>query len=76
MKRKIYHVLPSDDGDWKVKQNKAERAIKIFENKTNALDLAKNLAKKADLGQVIVHDKKGVIQTEYTYGQDPEKTKG
>jgi len=75
-KRRVYHVLPTNGGDWKVKENLAERAVKIFEGKENALDLAKELAKKADLGQVVVHGKDGVIQTEYTYGQDPKKIKG
>ena len=75
-RRRVYHVLPTDDGDWKVKERGAERAVKILEDKADALDLAKELAKNADLGQVIIHGKDGVIQTEHTYGQDPEKTKG
>jgi len=50
--------------------------VKILEDKSDALDLAKDLAKNAGLGQVIVHGKDGVIQTEYTYGKDPEKTEG
>jgi hypothetical protein len=75
-KRRVYHVTPDGDGDWKVKERGAERAVKVLEDKSDALDLAKDLAKKADLGQVIVHGKDGVIQTEYTYGKDPEKTEG
>lgn len=75
-KRRVYHVLPSSDGDWKVKENGSERAVKILERKTDALNLAKELAKNAGLGQVIIHKSDGSIQTEYTYGQDSEKTKG
>ena len=75
-KRRVYHVTPAEDGDWKVKERGAKRAVRVLEDKTDALKLAKDLAKKANLGQAIVHGKDGVIQTEHTYGQDPEKTKG
>lgn len=73
--RKTYHVTPSG-GDWKVKLVGAERANKILENKKDAIALAKELAKGADLGQVIIHKADGTIQTEYTYGNDPEKYVG
>lgn len=75
-KRRVYHVTPAGDGDWKVKEKGAERAVKILEDKSDALNLAKDLAKNAELGQVVVHGKDGVIQTEHTYGKDPEKTPG
>jgi len=74
--RRVYHVTPAGEGDWKVKERGADRAVKVLEDKADALDLAKDLAKNAALGQVIVHGRDGVIQTEYTYGQDPEKTRG
>ena len=75
-KRRVYHVTPAGSGDWKVKEKGAERAVKILEDKADALNLAKDLAKNAELGQVVVHGKDGVIQTEHTYGKDPEKTPG
>lgn len=75
MKRRIYHVTP-DEGDWKVKESGAERAVKILEDKSDAVQLAKDLAKSAGLGQVIIHKSDGTIQTEHTYGQDPEKYPG
>jgi len=75
-KRRVYHVTPAGNGDWKVKKSGAERAVKVPEDKADALELAKDLAKKANLGQVIIHGKDGVIQTEHTYGQDPKKIKG
>lgn len=74
-KRKVYHITPHE-GDWKVKLEGAERANKILEDKVDAVALAKELAKSAGLGQVIIHKADGTIQTEFTYGKDPEKTKG
>jgi hypothetical protein len=74
--RKIIHVVPVNNGEWKVIGQKAERAVKICEDKSDAIALAKEIAKNASLGQVIIHDAKGKIQTEYTYGKDPVESKG
>ena len=78
-KRKVFFVSPNSgngERDWKVKMKGNQKASGLFENKEKAVDCAKALAKKALLGQVVVQNKKGIIQTEFTYGSDPEKTKG
>lgn len=74
--REIYRVLPTGDGNWKVKKNGAIKASKVYSNKDNAIDRGKELAKKARLGQIVIHKSDGTIQTEYTYGKDPTKYKG
>lgn len=76
LSRVKYHVTPTGDGDWKTKKSGAERAAGIHKNKRDAIEQAKELAKKQSLGQVIIHDKKGVIQTEHTYRDDPRNIKG
>lgn len=74
--RKVYHVVYQDKC-WKVKQ---ERGYTIangkFFKKAEAVARAKKIAKKAKLGQVIIHKKDGKFQTEYTYGEDPVESKG
>jgi hypothetical protein len=74
--RKVYHVVYQDEV-WKVKQ---ERGYTIangkFDNKAEAVERAKEAAKRAKLGQVIVHKRDGKFQTEYTYGDDPKESKG
>ena len=70
------HVTPRPGGNWAVKKEGAERADSIHEQKVDAVERAKELAKNAPLGQVIIHKKDGTIQTEYTYGKDPEKYPG
>ena len=70
-KRNVYHVTPDGDG-WKVKKEGAARASASTDNKKPAIDRAK----KAPLGQVIIHKQDGSIQTEYTYGEDPRETPG
>lgn len=74
--RKVYHVVSNPKGGWLVKEEKNKNPSARADKKSEAVGKAKELAKKAKLGQVIVHKKNGIIQTEYTYGEDPVKTKG
>jgi len=74
--RKVVRVLPEDSGDWAVKSQGAKRADSIHSNKDDAIERAKEIAKNADLGQVVIYKQDGKIQTEYTYRKDPEKYPG
>ncbi len=75
--RKKYHVVPDgSDGSWKVKGEGSSRASNIFDNKADAVDRAKDLAKTQPLGQIIIHRGDGTIQTEHTYGKDQYPPKG
>ena len=75
-KRIVYNVQPAGGGDWEVKKSGADRASNVFENKADAVERGRELAKQPSLGQLRVKDSRGVIQTEYTYGEDPRRTKG
>ena len=75
MKRTIYHVTPAGE-EWRVKRTGARRAASVHESKAAAVARAKQLAKRAALGQVQVHRGDGVIRTEYTYGRDPRRLPG
>lgn len=74
-KRVTYHVTPRD-GDWAAKRAGTKRAANVYDNKEDAIERAKELAKKEPLGQVKIHDKHGDIQTEHTYRKDPYPPKG
>lgn len=76
MSRTKYRVTPTGDGEWRVKRDGAERATGVYENKTDAVARAKELAKANEPGQVIIHGQDGKIQTEHTYGEDPYPPKG
>lgn len=76
MSRKQVHVVPDGKGGWDVKSAGSKRAAGNYEDKPDAVSKAKEVAKNAPLGQVVIHDKHGVIQTEHTYGKDPEKYPG
>lgn len=74
--RTRYWVSPHDDGGWKVQREGASRPSNVFENKDDAIDRARHLAHEQQRAQVLVQRGDGVIQTEWTYGDDPRRTVG
>jgi hypothetical protein len=75
-KREVYHVTPNPKGGWDVKKEGGQRASAHLDKKTDAMAKGKELAKAAGLGQIKIHGQDGQIQTEHTYGKDPEKYPG
>ena len=73
--RTVFHVVPNVNG-WEVKQEGAQQGEVLVDDKDNALAHARELAKRAPLGQVIVHTRDGQIAEEFTYGEDPRSTPG
>ncbi len=72
--REVYHVVPNSSGEhWVVSQENAEFK-KEFEKKDEAVEFAKDRARKAKLGQVKVHKKDGNMEYENTYGEDPSRS--
>lgn len=76
VKRKVYHVVANPEGGWFLKEENVKRPVAEAQNKKDAIGIAKKLAKRAKLGQVIIHKMDGKIQREYTYGKDPRSSKG
>ncbi len=74
--RKRVWVSPDGQGGWNVKSEGADRAAGNFDDKVDAIERAKEIAKAAPLGQVLIQGRDGVIQTEYTYGDDPRRSPG
>ena len=74
-KKSVFHVV-GNKGDWKVKQEQVSYPVSQHDSKAAAVQTAKGFAKATGLGQVKIHGTDGKIQTEYTYGKDPRKTKG
>ena len=75
MARDVLHVLPAGDDKWRVAPE-GSMTGPTFEDKENAIRYAKDQAKAAQLGQIIVHGRDGRIQYENTYGEDPRQRKG
>ena len=66
--RKVYHVTPGSKGGWDVIAEDNKRPSGNFKTKTDAVARGKELAKKAALGQLMVHKQDGSIQTQHNYG--------
>jgi len=70
--RVVYHVVFDDrQNQWSVLKEGNQRATANFPLKPQAIEVARQHAKKHKLGQVRIHGKDGKLQREYTYGQDP-----
>lgn len=57
LKGKIYHLVKRDDGEWSIKANKGQKALKLFPNKVEAMAYAETLEAKG--ATVLVHASKG-----------------
>jgi hypothetical protein len=75
-KRTVVNVVPGKGDGWDVKKQGEKTPLRHFETKENAVNFGKTVAKSAELGQIKIHKQDGEFQTEYTYGNDPRKTKG
>jgi hypothetical protein len=72
--RVVYHVVPNSSAErWVVSQENAEFR-KEFDTKEEAVQFAKERARKEELGQVKVHKKDGNMEYESTYGNDPRRS--
>ena len=72
-RRKTVHVVPHRD-NWAVQVG--GQTVRIHDTKAEAVDQGKGIAKSAPLGQIVIHKRGGAIQTEHTYGKDPEEYPG
>ena len=80
MKRRIFSVGPDKkvSRSWVLKTDGVVSGvfrIKAFAMET-ARRRARNWFKKGGLAQLVVRSARGKLQIEYTYGKDPERSKG
>lgn len=73
--RTVLHVTPNANG-WEVKRQGSDETEVLVDNKDNAVNHARELAKANEPSQVIIHTRDGKFETEYTYGDDPRGTPG
>lgn len=63
----IYHVSQNKDkkseheGKWRVRKQGSNKTIKYFDTQAEAIEFAKDLAKKAD-GHIVIHKRDGSIR--------------
>ncbi|MCA8934817.1 MAG: DUF2188 domain-containing protein [Planctomycetes bacterium] len=72
----IYHVTPRKKDDrWNIKKEGGARPSAVCENKDEAIDRAREIAKNLPWSQVVIHNKDGKISNEYNYGAAPGERK-
>lgn len=66
---KNQHVVPSG-GKWAVKGEHNRRATKVTETKNEALEVAREIARRQG-SDVVIHGRDGKFQDKDSYGNDP-----
>lgn len=72
---KSHHVVHNPNGGWDVKVSGGERAIKHFETKQPAVDLARQISQNQGT-ELVVHNKDGQIGQKDSHGNDPRNIPG
>jgi len=70
MKRKTTHVVPGPNNNWKIIQGGSEKASAYRDNKTDAVDRAREISKNIG-SEMIVHNLDGKIAYCDSHGPDP-----
>lgn len=70
-----YHVIPSGDGGWAIRQSGSVRASAVFGRKEDALKRAVDYARRKGT-DVFVHGVDGRIRSARSYGSDPMRPRG
>lgn len=73
--RYVLHVTPNVNG-WQVKRQGSDETEWLVDNKDNAINHAREMAKANQPSQIIIHTRDGRIETEHTYGDDPRDIPG
>lgn len=63
-------VTPHDEGQWAVKGEGNSKATKVFDNKADALEFGREIAKNQH-SELISQKKNGQINLKNSYGKDP-----
>lgn len=74
-KGKDVHVTPREGGNWAVKKAGAQRASSVHENKSQAVKVARQVARQ-EKSELVVHNKSGRIAAKDSHGHDPKRSKG
>lgn len=63
------HVIPNN-GEWQVKREGSGRATKNFTTQQQAINYARDIARKQQ-SELVIHGRDGRIRDKDSYGNDP-----
>ncbi|MBI3771798.1 MAG: DUF2188 domain-containing protein [Gammaproteobacteria bacterium] len=69
-KKRDIHVVPHKDGGWATKKEGADRAGSKHDTQREAIDRARDQAKR-EHAEVVIHRQNGQIRDSDSYGKDP-----
>jgi hypothetical protein len=69
----IYHVVRSEHGEWKIVQEGSGQTVSSHPSRIEAILQGQNLARSHEYSLLVVHDRDGHIDRQYTYGRHPRK---
>lgn len=72
---KNQHVTPRPDGSWQVKGEGNDRATAITSTQSEAIDIAREIARN-QRSELVIHGKDNLIRDKRSYGNDPCPPRG
>lgn len=75
MNRKSQHVVPNLSGGWSVKKGGSSKATKNFNDKKEAEEFGRTVARNQNT-ELVIHKSDGRIQSHSSYSKNSSSSKG
>jgi len=72
--RVTYHVMPGERGGWDVQQENSGKVMSSHQTRTEAILAGRDLAITHEYSLLVVHDREGKEEKQYTYGRRPRNS--
>jgi len=72
--RVTYRVVHGEHGGWNIEQENPSQVVSSHRTRIEAILQGRELAKSHEYSLLIVHDRHGHIDRQYTYGRQPRNT--
>jgi len=69
--RVTYHIMPETNGGWDVVQEHTGNVCGNHRFRTDAILQGRDLARTHEYSLLVVHDREGRAEKQYTYGRHP-----
>ncbi|OHB62624.1 MAG: hypothetical protein A2Y77_02015 [Planctomycetes bacterium RBG_13_62_9] len=69
--RATYHVVTGEGAGWNVTQENSGQVVGSHRTKTEAILQGRDLARTHEYCLLVVHDRQGGLEKQYTYGRHP-----
>lgn len=70
--RVTYHVLPGEGGGWNVRLVNTGQIVSSHRSRIEAILRGRELAQSHEYSLLVIHDREGRLERQYTYGWDAD----